>query len=35
MDIFIEELGHAMLGSKEPQAAMSDVKKRVQPLLPT
>jgi len=35
MDIFIEELGYAMLGSKEPQAAMSEVKKRVQPLLPT
>jgi len=35
MDIFIEELGNAMLGMKEPQAAMSEVKKRVQPLLPT
>ena len=35
MDIFIEELGYAMLGNKEPQAAMSEVKKRVQPLLPT
>ncbi|HVF65997.1 MAG TPA: extracellular solute-binding protein [Casimicrobiaceae bacterium] len=35
MDIFIEELGHAMLGNKEPQAAMSEVRKRVQPLLPT
>jgi len=35
MDIFIEELGNAMLGNKEPQAAMSEVKKRVQPLLPT
>ena len=34
MDIFIEELGNAMLGLKEPQAAMSEVKKRVQPLLP-
>jgi multiple sugar transport system substrate-binding protein len=34
MDIFIEELGHAMLGNKEPQAAMAEVKKRVQPLLP-
>jgi multiple sugar transport system substrate-binding protein len=34
MDIFIEELGYAMLGTKEPQAAMNDVKKRVQPLLP-
>ena len=35
MDIFIEELGYAMLGQKEPQAAMSEVRKRVQPLLPT
>ena len=35
MDIFIEELGHAMLGNKEPKAAMAEVKKRVQPLLPT
>lgn len=35
MDIFIEELGYAMLGSKEPKVAMADVKKRVQPLLPT
>ena len=35
MDIFIEELGNAMLGNKEPQAAMADVKKRVTPLLPT
>ena len=34
MDILIEEMGNAMLGSKEPQVAMSDVKKRVQPLLP-
>jgi len=34
MDIFIEELGNAMLGTKDPQTAMSDVKKRVQPLLP-
>ena len=34
MDIFIEELGLAMLGNKEPQAAMSEVRKRVQPLLP-
>ena len=34
MDIFIEELGYAMLGAKEPQAAMGDVRKRVQPLLP-
>ena len=35
MDVFIEELGYAMLGTKEPQAAMTEVKKRVQPLLPT
>ena len=35
MDILIEEMGNAMLGTKEPQVAMSDVKKRVQPLLPT
>ncbi|MDQ6620063.1 MAG: extracellular solute-binding protein [Pseudomonadota bacterium] len=35
MDIFIEELGNAMLGNKDGQAAMSDVKKRVTPLLPT
>ena len=34
MDIFIEELGNAMLGNKEPQAAMSEVRKRVTPLLP-
>jgi multiple sugar transport system substrate-binding protein len=34
MDVFMEELGYAMLGSKEPQAAMNEVKKRVQPLLP-
>jgi len=30
-----KQVGYAMLGSKEPQAAMSEVKKRVQPLLPT
>ena len=35
MDIFIEELGYAMLGTKEPKVAMAEVKKRVQPLLPT
>jgi multiple sugar transport system substrate-binding protein len=34
MDIFIEELGHAMLGNKPPAAAMAEVKKRVTPLLP-
>ena len=35
MDILMEELGQAMLGAKEPKAAMADVKRRVQPLLPT
>lgn len=35
MDIFMEELGNAMLGNKEPQAAMAEVRKRVTPLLPT
>jgi multiple sugar transport system substrate-binding protein len=35
MDIFNEELGLAMLEQKTPAAAMGDVKKRVQPLLPT
>jgi len=35
MDIFIEELGNAMLGNKEPAAAMAEVRKRVTPLLPT
>lgn len=35
MDVFNEELGLAMLDQKTPQAAMADVKKRVQPLLPT
>ena len=34
MDLFIEEFSYAMLGQKEPQAAMSDLKKRVVPLLP-
>lgn len=32
-DIFIEELGLVLLGRKEPQAAMDDVVRRVQPLL--
>jgi len=32
-DIFIEELGLALLGRKEPQAAMDDVVRRVEPLL--
>ena len=35
MDMFIEEMGHVLLGSKEPQAAMNDLKGRVQPLLPS
>ncbi|MEP6941444.1 MAG: extracellular solute-binding protein [Betaproteobacteria bacterium] len=35
MDIFIEELGNAMLGTKDSQTAMNDVKKRVLPLLPS
>ena len=35
MDIFIEELGNAMLGNKEPAAAMAEVRKRVTPTLPT
>ncbi|MEO5699943.1 MAG: extracellular solute-binding protein [Casimicrobiaceae bacterium] len=35
MDVLIEEIGIAMLGTKDPQTAMSDVKKRVQLLLPT
>ena len=35
MDILMEELGNAMLGTKEPKVAMAEVKRRVQPLLPT
>ncbi|MBN8477542.1 MAG: extracellular solute-binding protein [Burkholderiales bacterium] len=35
MDVFNEELGLALLEQKTPAAAMADVKKRVQPLLPT
>lgn len=35
MDIFIEEIGHAMLGAKPPGEAMAEVRKRVTPLLPT
>ena len=31
----MEELGNAMLGTKEPKVAMAEVKRRVQPLLPT
>lgn len=34
MDVFNEELGLALLDQKTPQAAMADVRKRVQPLLP-
>jgi hypothetical protein len=34
MDAFIEEVQSAVLGMKTPQAAMSDLKNRVQPLLP-
>lgn len=34
MDVFNEELGLALLDQKSPQAAMAEVKKRVQPLLP-
>ena len=35
MDVLMEELGNAMLGTKEPKVAMAEVKRRVQPLLPT
>jgi multiple sugar transport system substrate-binding protein len=35
MDMFMEEMGNVLLGTKEPQAAMLDLKARVQPLLPT
>jgi hypothetical protein len=34
MDIFIEEFSQAMLGAKQPQAAMTDLKKRVVSLMP-
>ena len=34
MDMFIEEMGAVLLGSKEPQAAMTDLAARVKPLLP-
>jgi multiple sugar transport system substrate-binding protein len=34
MDFFIEEVQQAMLGSKTPEQAMADLKKRVEPLLP-
>ena len=32
-DIFVEEMQAAVLGNKEPQAAMDDVVRRVQPLV--
>jgi multiple sugar transport system substrate-binding protein len=35
MDVFMEEAQAAILGSKEPLAAMRDAKKRTEPLLPT
>ncbi len=34
MDMFIEELGFALLAAKTPQEAMTDLRRRVQPLLP-
>jgi multiple sugar transport system substrate-binding protein len=34
MDFFMEEVQQAMLGSKTPEQAMADLKKRVEPLLP-
>ena len=34
MDFFIEEVQQAMLGTKTPEQAMADLKKRVEPLLP-
>ncbi|MCX7382045.1 MAG: extracellular solute-binding protein [Alphaproteobacteria bacterium] len=34
MDMFIEEMGAVLLGTKEPQAAMADLAGRVRPLLP-
>jgi multiple sugar transport system substrate-binding protein len=34
MDMFIEEMGTVLLGTKEPQAAMTDLATRVKPLLP-
>jgi multiple sugar transport system substrate-binding protein len=34
MDAFMEELGLALLGRKQPQQAMADVKRRVEPMLP-
>jgi ABC-type glycerol-3-phosphate transport system substrate-binding protein len=35
MDLFIEEMGAVLLGTKQPQAAMSDLAARVKPLLPS
>ena len=34
MDFFMEEIQQAMLGTKTPEQAMADLKKRVEPLLP-
>ena len=34
MDFFMEEIQQAMLGTKAPEQAMADLKKRVEPLLP-
>jgi multiple sugar transport system substrate-binding protein len=35
MDMFIEEMGAVLLGTKEPQVAMNDLVARVKPLLPS
>ena len=35
MDMFIEEMGSVLLGAKEPQVAMTDLGRRVKPLLPS
>jgi multiple sugar transport system substrate-binding protein len=35
MDMFIEEMGAVLLGTKEPQKAMTDLAGRVRPLLPS
>jgi len=35
MDMFIEEMGNVLLGTKAPQAAMTDLAARVKPLLPS
>lgn len=34
MDFFMEEIQQAMLGTKTPEQAMADLRKRVEPLLP-